>query len=107
MLHAQADWLEESAANTEVAGVGKEVARGIYVGDSACLARASKAGKGDQQRFRVFHGYSGWGPGQLEQEIAAGAWVVAAASPELLFDVPPDDLWDKLSPRRIPEPSVN
>jgi putative transcriptional regulator len=35
--------------------------------------------------FRLFCGYSGWGKNQLEAEIEAGGWLVAAATQELLF----------------------
>jgi putative transcriptional regulator len=46
------------------------------------------------QDLRVFLGYAGWGQGQLETELAQGAWVVAPLSPETVFDVPADRMWD-------------
>lgn len=42
---------------------------------------------------RIFRGYAGWGPGQLEGEIDAGAWLVLDARPEDVFADEPDDLW--------------
>lgn len=39
-------------------------------------------------RLLMALGYAGWGEGQLEQEIAANAWLTVPASPELLFEVP-------------------
>ena len=44
-------------------------------------------------KLRLFLGYAGWGPGQLEAELAAGAWVVAPFSDPPVFDVADDDLW--------------
>jgi putative transcriptional regulator len=43
--------------------------------------------------LRVFRGYSGWGPGQLEGEIEAGAWLVLDPEPTDLFTTDPDELW--------------
>jgi putative transcriptional regulator len=43
--------------------------------------------------LRVFRGYSGWGPGQLEDEIEAGAWLVLDPDPSDLFTSDPGDLW--------------
>jgi putative transcriptional regulator len=43
--------------------------------------------------IRVFAGYSGWSPGQLEDEIAGGSWFVFDALPGDAFVDRPDDLW--------------
>ncbi len=40
-------------------------------------------------------GYSGWGGGQIEQEIAQNAWVVAEAKESLIFEEGLDDKWSK------------
>jgi putative transcriptional regulator len=37
------------------------------------------------RRFRLFCGYSGWGPSQLEREISAGGWLTATPTSELVF----------------------
>jgi putative transcriptional regulator len=42
---------------------------------------------------RVFAGYAGWGPGQLEDEIATGAWLTYASLPGDPFTDRPEDLW--------------
>ncbi len=44
--------------------------------------------------LRFFLGYSGWGPGQLEFEMAQGAWLSAEADPETIFEVPAEKMWD-------------
>ena len=46
-------------------------------------------------RARIFAGYSGWGPGQLEAEMARGSWLHASADPQLVFDTPAHDMWDR------------
>lgn len=46
--------------------------------------------------FRVYAGYSGWGPGQLDRELAMGAWAVLGATAEIVFDPDPEGLWRKL-----------
>lgn len=42
---------------------------------------------------RVFRGYAGWGPGQLDGEIDVGAWLVLDATPDDVFAAEPTDLW--------------
>jgi len=44
--------------------------------------------------LRIFLGYAGWGEGQLETELAQGAWVVAPLSADVVFDVAADDMWE-------------
>jgi len=69
------------------------------------------------RRGRVYAGFSGWGPGQLEDEIEEEAWIVEAPMPAELFPEDPDTLWSDVLDRmggeyaivaRMPEdPSLN
>jgi putative transcriptional regulator len=43
--------------------------------------------------LRIFAGYSGWGTGQLEEELAAGAWYVVRGQARDAFSDAPDRLW--------------
>jgi putative transcriptional regulator len=104
LLHGHADWAQPDDDEEETA---PEVAPGIFVGDAACLERAGNLPTDSEGHFRVFSGYAGWGAGQLEGELAAGAWALAAASAPLLFETPTTELWERLAPPRIPQPSVN
>jgi|YNPMSStandDraft_1061717.scaffolds.fasta_scaffold12558_1 putative transcriptional regulator len=47
--------------------------------------------------FRLFSGYSGWGPGQLERELSENTWAVAIPpNIDELFSIPHDKLWRKI-----------
>jgi len=54
----------------------------------------SKHAGTDELRFYV--GYAGWGPGQLEAEMDAGAWRVIRGGADTVFDAKPDSLWDRV-----------
>ena len=45
------------------------------------------------EHLRVLLGYAGWGPGQLEEELSQGAWLIAPVEREALFDVEADARW--------------
>jgi putative transcriptional regulator len=51
------------------------------------IAEAPPAG------VRLLLGYSGWGPGQLADEMARGSWLHADAEARLIFDTPAEDMW--------------
>jgi putative transcriptional regulator len=55
------------------------------------------------RELRVFAGYAGWSAGQLEAEIAQGAWYVVESLPLDAFDAEPDRLWSAVL-RRQPWP---
>jgi putative transcriptional regulator len=69
------------------------------------------------RRGRVYAGYSGWGAGQLEGELAEDAWIVEPPMPAELFPDDPEQLWQDVLARkggqfaliaRMPEdPSMN
>jgi putative transcriptional regulator len=50
------------------------------------------------RRLRVFAGYAGWAPGQLDAEMQQDAWIVTPAKPEDAFS--PDDLWPRVVQRK-------
>lgn len=52
------------------------------------------------RRARVFAGYAGWGPGQLEGEIAEEAWIIEDAFPEDIFSEEPNRLWSAVLARK-------
>ncbi|HLF68714.1 MAG TPA: YqgE/AlgH family protein [Gaiellaceae bacterium] len=72
---------------------------------------------GELRRARVFAGYAGWGPGQLDDELEEGSWIVEPARTEDVFTPEPDALWSdvlrrKGGPFRVlalmpPDPSLN
>ena len=57
-------------------------------------------------RARVMVGYAGWGPGQLDQELASSAWITADVDPALIFHTPPDEMWETAIRRLGADPSA-
>ena len=49
---------------------------------------------------RVFRGYAGWGAGQLDAEIDAGAWLSVDGTADDLFSATPEDLWRSVLARQ-------
>lgn len=45
--------------------------------------------------FMVTLGYSGWGPGQLEQEIQQNSWLIIDSDNDILFNTPIEQRWQK------------
>src|SRR2546426_12474860 len=54
-------------------------------------------------RARVFAGYAGWGPGQLESELEESSWIVEPALAEDVFTSDPNRLWGAVLRRKGPE----
>jgi putative transcriptional regulator len=55
---------------------------------------------GELRRARVFAGYAGWGPGQLDDELDEGSWIVEPALPEDVFTDDPAELWGQVLRRK-------
>ena len=72
---------------------------------------------GGIRRARVFAGHAGWGPGQLDEELEEGSWIVEPALAEDVFTTDPERLWSEVLRRKgraydllrlmPPDPSLN
>lgn len=52
------------------------------------------------RKLKMFAGYAGWGPGQLEDEMKRDAWLTHPASLELVFETDPGKLWQTILQRK-------
>jgi putative transcriptional regulator len=55
---------------------------------------------GELRRARVYAGYAGWGPGQLDGELEEGSWIVEPALPDDVFTNDPESLWSDVLRRK-------
>jgi len=82
----------DDSPDTEALG-GMRIAKGMYLSTSPDLLR--KLLEPDPPaRTRLIVGYSGWGPGQLEAELNASAWLISDVSRDLIFNTPADNMWE-------------
>ena len=72
----------------------QEIAPGLYfsAGAKAVAHGFARA----NEHIRAYAGYSGWAPGQLENEISRGDWLVIDAKPDIIFTEDYDGLWKRL-----------
>ncbi|MPY86547.1 MAG: YqgE/AlgH family protein [Luteitalea sp.] len=92
-VEPQRGWILLGGSPTGVDEDATEVAPGIYLSTSLDLLR--RVLLSTPPRARVLTGYSGWGPGQLDAELAASAWLTMETDPALIFDTPADQMWDR------------
>jgi putative transcriptional regulator len=71
----------------------RRLSGGLSLTTSRDILEAMAMGNGPAQTL-IALGYAGWGPGQLESEIAENAWLVAPASRSILFALPPYERWN-------------
>jgi putative transcriptional regulator len=69
-----------------------EVSPGVAVSASRELLEAITRGEGGGKLMLVL-GYAGWGPAQLDQELAQGAWIPVDLDDRIVFDTDYDDRW--------------
>lgn len=73
---------------------GREVAPVVYWGGSFDdLYELTQQHTYTDEDIRLFLGYSGWGPGQLDAEIKEGTWLIADVTQSLIFETNNDELW--------------
>ena len=78
---------------------GQPIGDGIVLTVDRAILDAIAHGRGPA-RFVLSFGYAGWGPGQLEGEIARDAWITVSGDPALLFDEDNARKWQQAIARR-------
>jgi len=69
-----------------------EIDGAVAITTSRDVLEAMADGSGPS-RFLVALGYAGWGPGQLEREMAENAWLSGPADPAIIFERDTDERW--------------
>jgi putative transcriptional regulator len=82
----------------------RTICDGVYLSTSPLLLR-SVLSRSPAPRARVLAGYAGWGPGQLDSELAESAWLIGQVEADLVFDVPPEEMWEAAIRRLGADPS--
>ncbi len=73
---------------------GMEVTEGIFWGgDFEVVLTLLKENKLSKNDIRFFLGYSGWGEGQLEEEMKEKSWITSDANKQLVFTLNTPQLW--------------
>ncbi len=72
----------------------QEILDGVYFG--VTLDTLRNIAEHSKNRFRLFLGYAAWGPGQLENEMARGDWIIAPADAGSVFDCRNEELWNQV-----------
>ena len=83
----------------------KTISDGLYLSTSPSLLRRVLETK-PAPRARVLAGYAGWGPGQLDQELAQSAWLMSDIDLDLIFDVEPATMWETAIRRLGADPAT-
>lgn len=87
------------------AALATEVAEGLYLSTSPHLLRRLLAPQ-PPANARLVVGYAGWGPGQLEQELAESAWLLSDVEADLVFNTPADQMWEQAIRRLGADPAT-
>lgn len=86
-LHNLGDLLEGS----------KYITKGVYWGGNfEKLKFLITSGLVYPNQIRFYVGYSGWSPGQLEEEISTSSWVISESDPNYVFKSNSDGLWKQV-----------
>jgi len=87
--------LVESAEHEDTSALDPVIDSIYLANDRTEFSRLLKQDAPDN-RLRVFAGYAGWGPKQLEREIVRGDWLVVPGDAEMVLRAQTDSIWPQL-----------
>jgi len=102
-MEPQRSWIliaEDDATEGSV-----RIADGVSLSTSPALLQRL-LGAEPPPRTRLIVGYSGWGPGQLDAELHASAWLISDVDCELIFATPAERMWEAAIRRLGADPAA-
>lgn len=105
-VEPQRSWIlvgEEPDEAEETRGV--RISDALYLSTSPDLLRRLLE-PNPPSRARLMVGYSGWGSGQLEAELEASAWLISDVDRDLIFNTPPERMWEAAIRRLGADPNA-
>ena len=82
-----------------------EIIDGLYIStDPELLRRLVEPAPPPYARLIV--GYSGWAPGQLEEELESSSWLMSDIDRDLIFNTPPEKMWERAIRRLGADPAA-
>jgi len=100
LVHGQEDWVDATEKPAA------QICPGVYLGDADCFKRILDPPPGSDWNYRVFTGYAGWGPGQLDAELAQSSWLIMPVELDLIFEIPAAAVWEMAIRRLGADPSL-
>lgn len=83
-IHSRKDLIEDSL----------KIKDGLYWGgDFKKVIELIRAGELNEDEIKIFIGYSGWSPGQLEQEIESNSWFISDLDANTILNANHETLW--------------
>jgi putative transcriptional regulator len=104
-VEPQRSWVLVSGDPEPYERVGWRIADGLYMSTSPDLLRRLLE-PDPPEHARLIVGYAGWGPGQLEAELEASAWLLSDVDRDLIFSTPPERMWEKAVRRLGADPAA-
>jgi putative transcriptional regulator len=71
-----------------------EITKSLRLSSDVDILLAISQGR-QPERYLFALGYAGWGPGQLENELADDGWLTLPGDEEVIFNTPDDIKWEK------------
>lgn len=84
----------------------KSLGGGLYLATSPDFLRQALSSRPLPRRTLVLAGYAGWGPGQLDSELEASAWLIAPLELDLIFEIPSAVSWEMAIRRMGADPAL-
>jgi putative transcriptional regulator len=74
----------------------RHVFEDVYLSSSPALLQRLIEEEYNVERFRVYAGYAGWAPGQLDHEVSRGDWYISSGDAQTVFERPSSEIWSDL-----------